>query len=149
MKLQGCWARLLFTAGFLGIVACGKMPPVPVEIEPSDMCSYCKMAISEKRFAAEYLDQQSETYKFDDLGCMRNFVQSKQSGQDVAAWFVVDFESKQWLDGRRATYVHSTQFKTPMSGGIVALQERGRAEQLASQYHGAVMTFAEVIGKAP
>ena len=131
------------------MMACSHKQPTPVEIEPSDMCRYCKMAISEKRFAAEYLDQQSETFKFDDLGCMRNYVQGRPAGQDIKAWFVVDFESKQWLDGRQASYVHSTQFKTPMSGGIVVLKEKARAEHLASQFQGSVMTFVEVFDLRP
>ena len=131
------------------LAACSQELPAPVEIEPADMCSYCRMAISEKRYAAEFLDKQGEAYKFDDVGCMKCYVQNKQIGQKSATWFVVDYESKQWLRGPQASFVRSDQFKTPMSGGIVALKEKGRAEQLASQTHGAVLTFAEVFDLRP
>ena len=139
---------LVMTASIL-MTACSQESFVPLEIESSDMCTYCRMAISEKRYAAEFIDKQGEAYKFDDLECMRNHVQSKHIGQNDATWFVVDFESKQWLHGQQSSFVQSARFKTPMSGGMVALKDRTRAEQVASQTQGSVMSFAEVFGIAP
>ncbi len=129
------------------LAACSQKPTDPVEIDPSDMCRYCKMAISEKRYAAEFIDKQGEAYKFDDLGCMNKFLQTKKLGQDGPQYyFAIDYESKQWLPAQLASFVRSNQFKTPMSGGIVAIREKIRAAQLAQDTQGTVMTFAEVFG---
>jgi copper chaperone NosL len=129
------------------LAACSQKPVDPVEIDPSDMCSYCKMAISEKRYAAEFIDKQGEAHKFDDLGCMKQFLQTKKLGQDGPKYFfAIDYESKQWLPAQLASFVRSNQFKTPMSGGIVAIREKIRAAQLAQDTQGTVITFAELFG---
>jgi copper chaperone NosL len=128
------------------LAACTQTPFAPVEIEPFDMCSYCKMAISERRYAAEFLDKQGEAYKFDDLGCMKKFLQTKHLGQDGGNFYAIEYESKQWLPAQLASFVRSNQFKTPMSGGIIAIREKTRAEQLARETQGTVMTFLEVFG---
>jgi len=137
------WVVLIFA---IFLAACAQKPADPVEIEPSDMCSYCKMAISEKRYAAEFIDKQGEAYKFDDLGCMKQFLQTKELGQDGGNLFAIEYESRQWLPAQLASFVRSNQFKTPMSGGIVAIREKTRAEQLAQEIQGTVMTFAELFG---
>ncbi len=49
--------------------ACRTGPPRPI-IEPSDMCSRCRMAISQNRYAAELVDRDGNVWKFDDIGCM-------------------------------------------------------------------------------
>jgi copper chaperone NosL len=129
------------------LAACSQKPVDPIEIDPSDMCSYCKMAISEKRYAAEFIDKQGEAHKFDDLGCMKQFLQTRKLGQDGPQYFfVIDYESKQWLPAQLASFVRSNQFKTPMSGGIVAIREKIRAEQLAHENQGTVMTFDDILG---
>ena len=138
------WGVLIF---LIFLAACSQKATDPVEIDPSDMCSYCKMAISEKRYAAEFIDKQGEVHKFDDLGCMKKFLQTKKLGQNGPQYyFAIDYESKQWLPAQRASFVRSNQFKTPMSGGIVAIREKTRAEQLAHENQGTVMTFTEVFG---
>jgi copper chaperone NosL len=149
MMLRTRLIQCLVAASSVLITACSEKVLVPVEIEPSDMCAFCKMAISEKRYAAEFIDKQGEACKFDDFGCLRNYAHSKQMSQSDAAWFAIDFQTKQWLNAEHASIVQSTQFKTPMNGRMVALGERTRAEQLASQTEGIVMTFAEVFGMAP
>ena len=57
----------------------------PVAIVPEDMCSYCKMAISEKRYAAELIDSEGQAFKFDDIGCMVNFTKSPKNATKTMA----------------------------------------------------------------
>ncbi|MFN8007781.1 MAG: nitrous oxide reductase accessory protein NosL [Terriglobia bacterium] len=129
------------------MTACTPKSVDPVDIESSDMCANCRMAISEKRYAAEVIDLQGEAHKFDDVGCMRNFLNKKMATQDVVARFAVDFETSHWLKAEQAYFVQSTQFKTPMYGGIVALGDGNRADRLATQSQGKVMRFEELFGE--
>ena len=142
-KSVSLWVVLIFT---IFLAACAQKPAGPVEIESSDMCSYCRMAISEQRYAAEFIDRQGEVYKFDDLGCMKKFFHTKHLGQEGGIFYAVEYESKQWLPAQLASFVQSDQFKTPMSGGIVAIREKTRAEQLARENQGIVMTFDDIFG---
>jgi copper chaperone NosL len=109
-----------------------------VEIDSSDVCARCKMAISEKRFVAELYEADGTLHKFDEIGCML------RSGKKPAATFVADYDNRTWLDGRQAFYVESKSIQTPMSGGIIAVGDRARAEQHAAQFPGRVLTFEEL-----
>src|SRR5688500_7286310 len=84
---------LLWTVFAVGIIlaGCHKSELEPVTIEPEDMCGFCKMAISEKRYAAEFIDIDGQPFKFDDIGCMVDFMQSKGNKQRIRAYFVMDF----------------------------------------------------------
>ncbi len=109
------------------------------------MCASCKMAISEKRYAAEFLDQEGEAMKFDDIGCMLRYRKRTQSNGAIAASFVVDFESRQWLQASTAYYVRSPEFRTPMGSGIVAYSAATSAAAAAAKHQGQVLRFADLL----
>jgi copper chaperone NosL len=109
-----------------------------VEIEASDVCARCKMAISEKRYAAELYEADGTLYKFDEIGCML------RSGKKPAVTFVADCDNRTWLDGRQAFYIQADSIQTPMSGGIIAAGERSRAEHHAAHFQGRILTFEEL-----
>jgi copper chaperone NosL len=125
------------------LASCQKNRGEAVAIEPNDMCAYCRMSISEKRYAAELIADDGQTFKFDDIGCMANFIKQKRSNAPVSASFVMDFERREWLPAESASYVQSSEFKTPMNGGIVAFKEQSSAAAAAAKYHGALVRFAD------
>ena len=133
-----CIAMMVLLAG------CYKFTVVPVAIEATDMCSFCRMNISEARYAAELLDDEGQLFKFDDIGCMANFIKQKRNNASIRATFVMDFDHRQWLTAESASYVQSSEFKTPMNGGIVAFRDRSSADAAVAKYHGKLMTFAEI-----
>ena len=102
------------------------------------------MAISEKRCAAEFIDKEGTPFKFDEIGCMRRYISELQVKATVAATFVADFETKEWVRAEDAHYVHSEEFKTPMGGGILAFKDRSGAESALAVHHGELMRFAEL-----
>jgi copper chaperone NosL len=102
------------------------------------------MAISEKRYAGEFIDQDGNAFKFDDLGCMVRYLQDKNNRRSVAGYFATDFESLHWVKAEEAYYVRSSEFRTPMSGGIVAFKDKPRAEAIVAEHHGQLLSFADV-----
>jgi copper chaperone NosL len=110
--------RYLFFLILVALVSCTRSL-APVSIEEGDMCSFCRMAISEKRFAAEIIMTDESVLKFDDIGCMLRYQKAKGS-VETAAVYVADSETKQWLMASDAYFVQSTTVKTPMGSGIVA-----------------------------
>ena len=124
---------------------CQKAAVEPAAIAAEDICGYCRMAISEKQYAAQFVDRDGEAFKFDDIGCMIEHLKARISRADIAAYFVVDFESRSWLKAEDAALVRSKKIKTPMGFNIVAFKDRERAEQAAAAYNGTVATFAELI----
>jgi copper chaperone NosL len=134
-----------FSIAMLFVLAnCQSATLEPVAIEANDMCALCRMSISEKRYAAELIDRDGEVSKFDDIGCMANFRKQKNDEGAIRATFVMDFERREWLRAEDAFYVRSSEFKTPMSGGVVAFKDEANAQAAAAKYHGTMLRFAEL-----
>jgi len=108
------------------------------------MCSFCRMTISEKRYAAELVDRDGNLFKFDDIGCMLRFVRDRNLEGKAAAHFVVDYEQRDWLNGERAYYVKSEAIHSPMGGGLVAFRDRAKAEACAANLGGKVLSFDDL-----
>lgn len=126
------------------LASCQKVTLVAVPIEAHDMCSFCRMSISEARYAAELTDSDAEIFKFDDIGCMANFIKQKKGKASITATFVMDFDRREWLAAESAFYVRSSQFKTPMNGGIVAFKDQSSATAAVAKYNGTLVSFAEI-----
>jgi len=123
------------------LAACRTGPPRPIDIEPSDMCSRCRMAISQNRYAAELVDRDGNVWKFDDIGCMVRYTRDHGLEPRSQTYFVMDYQSQHWLNAAHALYVRSEEIPSPMSGGIVAFENEAKAEEFSHSVHGAVLTF--------
>ncbi len=126
------------------LTACQQSRIEPVDIADGDMCSHCRMAISERRFAVEFWNKDSVLLKFDDAGCMLNYIRKQNLRADVLAAFVIDYEARRWLKAETAFYVQSAGIKSPMGGGIIAFGDKARAEAAANQYQGTLLRFDEL-----
>jgi copper chaperone NosL len=129
------------------LAACGRPEIAPVEINPEDVCASCKMAISEKRFAAEFITKEGNAVKFDDIGCLQEYLKVKADRAGIAAYFVTDFESKGWIEAASAHFVKSAAFATPMGGNIAAFQTEEGAKEAAAKIAGQPLGFADVFEK--
>ncbi|HUJ22762.1 MAG TPA: nitrous oxide reductase accessory protein NosL [Bryobacteraceae bacterium] len=118
---------------------CGKPSLKPVEIEPADMCSFCRMAVSEMRYAAEIVDPDENIYKFDDIGCMLRFL--REHRPPGAALFVRDYDGAGWINAAEAQYVRSDAIPSPMGGHTIAVKQKPAAEEYARRFHGAVLSW--------
>lgn len=125
--------------------ACQTTKITPVALAPEDMCSYCRMAISEKQYAAEVIDSDGGAFKFDDIGCMVNFVQSKKSKAPIAAYFVMDFDKRDWVKAEDAYYVRTSEVTTPMNGGIIAFSTQSQAQQAVDKYRGKLLRWKDIV----
>jgi copper chaperone NosL len=137
---------LKLTAMFflLLLVGCETSNVEPVALAPEDMCSYCKMVISEKRYAAELIDSEGQAFKFDDIGCMANFLKNKKNTAKIVAHFVMDFDERQWIKAEEAYYVRSSELATPMNGGLIAFKDRSKAQEAIDKFHGTLIRFEDL-----
>jgi copper chaperone NosL len=132
--------RAIIGGMLLALLTACSHSPQPVDIDSSDMCGYCRMAISQKQFAAEALDVDGNAIKFDDIGCMRRFLAAAEGKHPVR--FVMDYGERRWLDADTAFFVRGSRIPTPMGGGILAFGRRSRAEAEARESGGEVLPFA-------
>lgn len=111
------------------------------------MCAFCKMAISQKQYCAELIDAERNVSKFDDIGCMIQFAQERNIGEDRLGQFHVfvrNYQKRDWIEGPQALYVQSESIHSPMASGLIAVSNPKDAERLAAQFHGRRMKFDEI-----
>ena len=142
----GIYLLLIILTGLITGVSCSSGPDFdePPDIRyGEDSCERCLMIINEARFAAAYVTQAGETRRFDDIGGMVAY--NNEISEDVAVFWVHDFDTEGWLKAEEAFYVKSQQ-QTPMGFGIVAFGDQLRADQWAAENNGVLLPFDDLFG---
>lgn len=114
-------AWLVLAALFLS--ACSGEPKTgPVEIKwDRDGCAHCGMALSDRHFAAQARGgPKHQAYKFDDIGCVVEWLKKQPWASDAATeiW-VMNYRTGKWVDARKARYVGGKT--SPMAYGFAAV----------------------------
>ena len=92
----------------------------PVEITlDRDTCSECHMIISDERFAAQIIDERSNAYKFDDIGCALDWAESHPEVK-IEKYYIRNFEKNEWLDAKKSYWIKG-RVPTPMNYGYIAV----------------------------
>jgi len=139
---------LILLVVLLMLGACQSQPDLsqPPEIVYSeDVCTECGMIISEARFASAYYTQDGEARGFDDIGGMLTHHAKNQ--EDVAQFWVHDYETEEWIVAEEAFYVSGEELHTPMGFGVVAFSDQARAQNFAEQSQAMVMSFDGLVEK--
>ncbi|WAA08741.1 nitrous oxide reductase accessory protein NosL [Fervidibacillus albus] len=125
--------------------SCGKKEVQPVAInEETDTCEVCNMAVADNEFATQVVMENGKSYVFDDIGCM--FVWLDENGdEDVAASFVRDFDTKEWIELEEATYVYDETVKTPMAYNVISFKDAEDAQTYLDENQGAVLTYDQLL----
>lgn len=133
----------LWMAGLL-LVACGASEPRPVPIVwNEDICSHCRMAISQPELAAEAVGTAGRVEMFDDIGCLVRWLREPGAPEGLAP-FVADFSTGDWLRAEEAVFVQSSDLPTPMGSGLAAFADREAAGKRARELGGRLLSWHEV-----
>jgi len=131
----------------VGLACCQSGPPRPVEIALNEeACRNCRMAISERKYAAEVVPASGEVQFFDDIGCMVQWMRVHKP--EKARIFVVDMISGAWLDAHASYYVRSSRYRTPMGFGIVAFRGLVEARAAAGETEGRLLTWEQLLAES-
>lgn len=145
MKLR--FGAMLIVLALLG--ACRPQADLlrePPEIHyGEDVCVFCKMIISDPRFAAGYHTADGESRIFDDIGGM--LTHHVQQQEEVIQFWVHDHTSEAWLAAGEAHFVLGESIHSPMGWGIAAFAEAGDAASFAEEYQGEVITFNDLLAR--
>jgi copper chaperone NosL len=136
---------VLMVAG--AAVACAGGPPRPATLDPGDdSCSYCRMVVSDPRFAGQIVARGEDPLFFDDLGCLRDYIHGGRSVPAGAVAYVVDHRTGTWVPGGRAVFTSVPDLSTPMGGGIIAHADRTSRDSDATARGGTSIPPSDVIG---
>lgn len=107
--------------------SCSASGPEPIALN-KDNCDYCKMTISNKRFATELITSKGRVYKFDDVSCMINY-KKENSNTASAKYYICDYlEPNALLKADSLFYVSGDEVGSPMGGNIAAFSNSDSAQ---------------------
>ena len=149
-RAPGAVAILALLALLAPLAACGSAAPRPVDIDTrNDTCAWCRMTISETRFAAELLAPSEEPRLFDDIGCLRDYLAASPSTLPRgASAFVADHRTRAWIPASRAVYAQAPGGATPMASGLAAWADAASRSADPDAAAWAPRTANEVFGAA-
>jgi len=105
----------------LSLAACTRGPVGPAPLDTrNDSCAFCRMAVSDTRFAAQLVAPGEEPKFFDDLGCLRDHLAANPVPPRGAVAFVADHRTREWVRASRATFTRREAVETPMSSHLLA-----------------------------
>jgi copper chaperone NosL len=134
----------------LVLAACASGPPPPVEIDTkNDACSWCRMAVSDRRFAAQVVARAEEPRLFDDIGCLRDWLRGGGQAASGAAAFVADHRTGAWVAARSAVYAEIPGLATPMASGLAAWADDASRGSDPDAAGGVPLTAGDIFGPTP
>ncbi|MBE1445769.1 nitrous oxide reductase accessory protein NosL [Paenibacillus sp. OAS669] len=139
------WLLISLMMMLVLLSGCGKesYSAVPIN-EATDKCAICNMQVKDDAFAVQLTTKEGKNYKFDDIGCMNEWV-GKNGIETVGAEFVRDYNTKEWIAYNTASYVYDATFKTPMAYGIYSFKDKQSAQKfIDEQKKGKLMTSADL-----
>lgn len=93
-------------------------------------CGYCRMIISEEKFAAAVVEEVGTTASFDDVGCLLDHL--RESSAAAKEVWVHDHAGGGWIAAETAWFVRGPRSATPMGSGLVAYASRQQADAYAA-----------------
>ena len=89
-----------------------------------DACHTCKMTLMDKKFGAELVTSKGKVYKFDDMNCMLNFINSGYlEGEQLQYKLVIDYtQPGKFVSAENAFYLKSDEIRSPMASGVAAFE---------------------------
>jgi copper chaperone NosL len=130
----------------LALAGCGgtEEGPAPVDTK-NDACAWCRMSVSDLRFAAQLTAPGHEPKLFDDAGCLRDWLKAPRESAPWTAW-VADHRTKDWVKAREALFTRNPSVETPMASGLLAHASAASRDADPEAKGGTPVPAAEVVG---
>jgi copper chaperone NosL len=123
MTRGAAWWRRIATGLVISTIAaaCADGPEKPASLSgPNEACRYCRMAVSNQRFAGQIVAPGEEPVFFDDIGCLSNYVQGRPALPRGAVVYVADHRTREWVSAAEAIFTMVPGLETPMASHLIA-----------------------------
>lgn len=132
---------ILFTLFF---ISCSTEPQ-PLVVG-KDECYFCKMPYADAKFGAEIITEKGKLYKFDDIGCMIDFIKNNLDvNVKVKNILAVSYTNNQkFLNLNECAFLKSSDLHSPMNSGIAAFASRSEAETFLKEFPGDIFTWNQL-----
>ena len=119
--------------------------PEPI-IAGTDHCDFCKMTITEPRFASELVTKKGRVYKFDDIQCLLQYkATAAVQPADVQGCYLADYAGTHMLLKAEESFLfRSEELRTPMNGQVIAFGHRDSLQAVAVRLKGQPLTWEQL-----
>ncbi|MFZ1528258.1 MAG: nitrous oxide reductase accessory protein NosL [Ferruginibacter sp.] len=134
---------LVIFVTILFFASCTAKGPEPVQLNV-DACTYCKMPISDARYAAEIITKKGRLYKFDDAVCIISYSKEKLANESASFYFS-DFEAPgKFVKAPAAVFIKGGNLKSPMAGNTAAFGNRESAGKFAEETGAQIVSWEDI-----
>jgi copper chaperone NosL len=117
MRRRCSW--LVLTAALAA--GCHAGPVTVARLDPArDQCGFCRMVVSDQRYASQLVAPYEEPRFFDDMGCLSNYLASAPALRSGTVAYVADHRTRIWVRADQAVYTRVDTITEPMGSHIVA-----------------------------
>lgn len=128
--------------GLLILSACTSQKPTPI-LFSQDHCDHCKMTITDRRFGAEWVNQNGKPFKFDAIECLLAF-QAEHPDNKSKIYVVDSTQNGELIAADQAFFVHQQGLRSPMGKGILVSKNRDQLSELSGG-KSTIMNWSETI----
>ncbi|MCK6604704.1 MAG: nitrous oxide reductase accessory protein NosL [Ignavibacteriaceae bacterium] len=125
---------------FIALLAGCSKDPEEIRLNFDD-CYSCRMTISEEKFAAQLITTGGKSLKFDAVECLIDASRETALEGKIAALYVRDYNSSEWIDAFKAFYVKDSSFNSPMGLDAAAFKLKAAAESEAAARGGRILNW--------
>lgn len=119
---------LIFSVLSLVFALAAPVSAQPIDIPAGSRCFSCGMTVNAgSKFAAGMIEADGKVLYFCDIGDMLSYYMEMK--KKPAQVYVKDHATNSWTDARKASFVKSDKFSTPMGWAIAAFGSREDASK--------------------
>jgi copper chaperone NosL len=132
----------------LALASCRGGAPEPAALDTkNEQCGFCRMAVSDARFAGQLVAPGEIPRFFDDLGCLGSFLKAGSLPRGALV-YVADHRTKAWLRAEAAVYTRVPGLATPMSSHLIAHGDAASRDADPDASGGSSARIEDVFGPA-
>jgi copper chaperone NosL len=124
----------------LTLLSCSNGGSDPIVLN-KDVCSSCKMTISNGHFGCEFITVKGKVFKFDDVTCMFQYLDNNFAQKPKAIYINYFLGENELIPAEQAYYLKSDLIKSPMGGNIVAFKSKEEAKKITNQLDKNIMDW--------
>jgi copper chaperone NosL len=133
--------------GLLAVLGAACVASGPASLDTrNDACAWCRMAVSDPRFAAQLALPGEDPVFFDDVGCLADYLRAKPDLPEGARAWVADHRTKAWVDAAAAVYTRVGTIEAPMRSHLVAHADARSRDTDPDARGGAAASAGELFG---
>jgi copper chaperone NosL len=140
--------KIIFVFPLIALLIGCSPEPQPIDYG-NDVCEFCKMNITDNKYAAELVTHKNKIYKFDSIECLFQFKKGFIKNEEIHSEWVNDFSQPgKLIDLTKAYFLKSNVYRSPMGMNVLAVESEEILNDLKSKDDGIEMSYSEVFNLA-